>query len=394
MAKPNAMIEKLLILMALTATTIGCQRADSAASGAAGKQDPANRAVPVTTSPVVEKDVPVYLNGLGNAVGYNTVVVKSRIDGQLLTVNVKEGQEVKKGDLLAVIDPRPFQAVVDQAKATLAKDQAALVDAQTNLARYAALVKEQVLAQQQLDTQRSQVGQIEGQIGADKAQIESAELQLSFTRITAPIPGRIGFRQVDPGNVIHAADPNGLLVITQLEPIAVLFSLPEDDLSAVVRQAKTGELPVDAYARDNQTKIATGKLETLNNQIDPTTGTDKLKAVFDNKDRGLWPNEFVNVRLLLDTRKNALTIPVTAIQRGPQGAFVYVVKADRSVEARTIKIDITEGGFATVTQGLSAGEMIVTDGQDKLQNGSKVAVANDGGQRSQSNTPAAKGNGR
>ena len=300
-----------------------------------------------------------------------------------MEVSFKEGQQVKKGDLLAVIDPRPYQAALDQTKATLAKDEAALADAKTNLERYAALVKEQVIAQQQYDTQKSQVGQIEGQIGADKAQIENAQLQLNYTHITAPIPGIVGLRLVDVGNTIHASDPNGLVVITQVEPIAVIFTLPEDAIPSVVQRMRSGELDADAYTRDDQTKIATGKLVTINNQIDPTTGTDKFKAIFDNKDHTLWPNQFVNVRLLLETKKNALTIPIAAVQRGAQGSFVYVVKPDSSVESRQVQTSTTEGGTATVDKGLSAGEMVVTDGQDKLQPGSKVAVQGGGGPRRQ-----------
>src|SRR3954468_19168360 len=360
-------------ILAFLAT--GCSRTPAASQKTGrGGQDPSQRAIPVAAAPVTSKDVPVYLRGLGNVAGSNTVTVKSRVDGQLVEVSFKEGQQVKKGDLLAVIDPRPYQAALDQTKATLAKDEAALADAKTNLARFAALVKEQVIAQQQYDTQKSQVGQIEGQIGADKAQIENAQLQLSYTHITAPIPGVVGLRLVDVGNTIHASDPNGLVVITQIEPVAVIFTLPEDALAAVMQRMKSGELDADAYTRDDQTKIATGKLVTVNNQIDPTTGTDKFKAIFDNKDHTLWPNQFVNVRLLLQTKKDALTIPVAAIQRGAQGSFVYVVKSDGTVESRQVQTSTTEGGIATVDKGLSSGEMVVTDGQDKLQPGSKVAV--------------------
>jgi membrane fusion protein, multidrug efflux system len=370
----------------------GCSRTPAAQQkGGKGGQDPSQRAIPVAAAPVTPKDVPVYLSGLGNVAGSNTVTVKSRVDGQLVEVNFKEGQQVKKGDLLAVIDFRPYQATLDQTKATLAKDEAALADAKTNLERYAALVREQVIAQQQYDTQKSQVGQIEGQIGADKAQIENAQLQLNYTHITAPIPGVVGLRLVDVGNTIHASDPNGLVVITQIEPIAVIFTLPEDALEVVMQRMKSGELDADAYTRDDQTKIATGKLVTVNNQIDPTTGTDKFKAIFDNKGHTLWPNQFVNVRLLLQTKKNALTIPVAAIQRGAQGNFVYVVKPDSTVESRDVQTSTTEGGIATVDKGLSAGEMVVTDGQDKLQPGSKVAVQGGlGGSRRQA---AAKGQG-
>jgi membrane fusion protein, multidrug efflux system len=373
----------LAAVATITLLVAGCSRTPAAQKSGRGGQDPSARPIPVAAAAVTPKDVPVYLRGLGNIAGSNTVTVKSRVDGQLVQVNFKEGQEVKQGDLLAVIDPRPFQAALDQTKATLAKDEASLADAQTNLARFAALVKEQVIAQQQYDTQKSQVGQIEGQIGADKAQIENAALQLSFTRITAPIPGIVGLRLVDVGNTIHASDPNGLVVITQVQPIAVIFTLPEDDISTVVQRMRTGPLDVEAYTRDDQTKIATGKLVTVNNQIDPTTGTDKFKGIFENKEHTLWPNQFVNVRLLLDVKKNALTIPVAAIQRGASGSFVYVVKPDSSVESRTIQTSTTESGIATVDKGLSAGEMVVTDGQDKLQPGSKVAVQGAGGSRRQ-----------
>ena len=377
-------IKWISAVAALALLAAGCSRTTAAAkTGGRGAQDPSARAIPVAAAPVTPKDVPVYLRGLGNVAGSNTVTLKSRVDGQLVEVSFKEGQQVKKGDLLAVIDPRPYQAALDQTKATLAKDEAALADAKTNLERYAALVKEQVIAQQQYDTQKSQVGQIEGQIGADKAQIENAQLQLNYTHITAPIPGIVGLRLVDVGNTIHASDPNGLVVITQVEPIAVIFTLPEDAIPSVVQRMRSGELDADAYTRDDQTKIATGKLVTINNQIDPTTGTDKFKAIFDNKDHTLWPNQFVNVRLLLETKKNALTIPIAAVQRGAQGSFVYVVKPDSSVESRQVQTSTTEGGTATVDKGLSAGEMVVTDGQDKLQPGSKVAVQGGGGPRRQ-----------
>jgi multidrug efflux system membrane fusion protein len=370
-------------LAALALLAAGCSRTTAAAKTGKGAQDPSARAIPVAAAPVTPKDVPVFLRGLGNVAGSNTVTVKSRVDGQLVQVNFKEGQQVKKGDLLAVIDPRPYQATLDQTKAQLAKDQAALVDANTNLERFAALVKEQVIAQQQYDTQKSQVGQIEGQIGADKAQIENAQLQLNYTHISAPIPGIVGLRLVDVGNTIHASDPTGLVVITQVEPIAVIFTLPEDAIPSVVQRMRSGELDTDAYTRDDQTKIATGKLVTINNQIDPTTGTNKFKSIFDNKDHTLWPNQFVNIRLLLETKKNALTIPVAAVQRGAQGTFVYVVKSDSTVESRPVQTSTTEGGIATVDKGLSAGETVVTDGQDKLQPGSKVAVQGAGGPRRQ-----------
>ena len=373
-------------LLAAALTFSGCSGNPASGNTAKGKADPAARsAVPVAAATVMAKDVPVFLRGLGSVTAFNTVTVRSRVDGQLVEVNFKEGQEVKKGDLLAVIDPRPYQAALDQAKATLAKDQAALQDLNTNLVRFEALAKEGVIAQQQLDTQRSQVGQSEGQIGADKAQIENAALQLNYTHITAPIPGRVGLRLVDVGNIVHASDANGLLVITQLQPIAVLFTLPEDNVPQVLNRMRSGTLDADAYTRDDKTKIASGQLVTVNNEIDPTTGTDRFKAVFQNNDRLLWPNQFVNIRLLLETDKNALTIPVAGLQRGAQGTFVYVVKPDQSVESRPVQVGVTEGGLASIDKGLAAGEIVVTDGQDKLQPGAKVAVQpdrNPGGQQS------------
>src|SRR5579864_8348542 len=378
MTKTNLITAGSLALATLFAN--GCSGGSASSTAAKGKGDPAARtAVPVAAATVTAKDVPVYLRGLGNVTAFNTVTVHTRVDGQLVQINFKEGQEVKKGDLLAVIDPRPFQAALDQAKATLAKDEAALTDLNTNLVRFEALAKEGVIAQQQLDTQRSQVGAQQGQIGAEKAQIENAALQLSYTRITAPIPGRIGLRLVDVGNIVHAADANGLLVITQLQPIATLFTLPEDNVPDVLHRMRNGPLNVDAYTRDDKTKIASGQLVTVNNEIDPTTGTDRFKAVFQNEDRMLWPNQFVNIRLLLQVDKNALTIPVAALQRGAQGTFVYVVKPDQTVESRQVTAAVTEGGIVSITKGLSAGEVVVTDGQDKLQPGARVAVQQDRG---------------
>jgi membrane fusion protein, multidrug efflux system len=376
MSKRNWIILGVVVIICVVFAVVRLRR--SSAQKAAAAADPAaNRAIPVAASPVVARDVPIFLSGLGSVTAFNTVTVKSRVDGQLVRVNFKEGQEVKQGEVLAQIDPRSYQATLDQARANLAKDQASLTDAQTNLVRYTALMAEGVIAQQQLDTQRSLVGQLQGALGADRAQIENAALQVSYTRIIAPISGRIGLRLVDVGNMVHASDPNGLFVITEIQPIAVIFTLPEDDIPTVMAHMKTGPLTVDAYTRDDKTKIASGKLVTVNNEIDPTTGTDKFKAVFDNVDRALWPNQFVNIRLLLDVKKNALTIPAAAPQRGSQGTFVYVVKADKTVEARPIQVGVTEGSYVSVDQGLAAGELVVTDGQDKLQPGGKVTVQQD-----------------
>lgn len=328
--------------------------------------------VPVAVAPAERRDMPVYLTGLGSVTAFNTVNVKSRVDGQLVQVAFREGQEVKKGDLLAVIDPRPFEVQLSQAQANLYKDTSALRDAQINLERFQGLYQEGVISKQQLDTQSATVGQLEGAGRADQAAIDNAKLNLTYSRIVAPVSGRIGLRLVDVGNMVHANDQNPLLVITQLEPIAVLFTLPEDQLPAVAKRMRIGTLTVDAYSRDDQTKLAGGKLETIDNQIDPTTGTGRLKAVFDNHDHTLWPNQFVNVRLLLETRKDATVIPAAAIQRGPQGTFAYIVKADKTVEVRPITVAFTEQQSAAITNGLAPGEVVVTDGQDKLQAGSRV----------------------
>jgi len=363
----------VILLIVVGATALRRTRSVQNAKAASPREAPA-RAVPVLAENVTPRDMPVYLRGLGSVTAFNTVTVKTRVDGQIVQINFREGQDVKQGDLLIVIDPRPFEVQLHQAEANLARDEAQIADARLNLERYRALYQDKVIAKQQLDTQASLVGQIEGNLGADRAAIENAKLQLTYSRITAPISGRIGLRLVDIGNMVHASDANGLLVITQLHPIAVLFTLPEDYIPDVLRQMRKGSLDVEAYSRDDKEKIATGKLLTLNNQIDPTTGTNKFKAVFQNEDQVLWPNEFVNIRLLLETKHNALTVPVAAIQHGTQGTFAYVVKPDSTVEARVLKIGVTEGNVAAVDDGLQPGEMVVTDGQDKLQPGAKVEV--------------------
>jgi multidrug efflux system membrane fusion protein len=332
-----------------------------------------SRAIPVTVASAALQDMPVYLTGLGSVTAFNTVNVRSRVDGQLIQVNVREGQEVKKGELLAQIDPRPFQVQLQQAQAQQYRDQAQLRDAQLNYQRFKDLLHESgAMSQQQVDTQKAQADQLEGAVRADQAAINNAELQITYSRITSPINGRIGLRLVDPGNIVHATDQNGLFVITQLHPIAVVFTLPEDSLPSVAQRMKHGELEVDAYARDNQNKLASGKLQTIDNQIDQQTGTGKLKAVFDNVDGVLWPNQFVNVRLLLNTRKGSVVVPSAAVQRGPQGTFVYLVKPDKTVEVRPVTIALAQGNQSAIAGGLQVGEQVVTDGQDKLQQGMTV----------------------
>jgi len=357
----------LLLLLAFG----GCQSANSAK----GKNALAatTRSVPVAVASAVVQDMPVYLTGLGSVTAYNTVSVKSRVDGQLIEVNFREGQQVKTGDLLVLIDPRPYQVQLDQAQAQLFKDRASLRDAQLNYQRFKDLLQESgAMSQQQVDTQKSTADQFEGAVRADQAAIDNAKLQLVYCHITAPVGGRIGLRLVDAGNIVHASDSNPMLVITQLQPISVIFTLPEDSLPVIVKRMKQGTLKVDAYSRDDQTKLASGTLLTIDNQIDQTTGTDRLKATFDNKDGALFPNQFVNIRLLLDVRKNSTIVPSVAVQRGPQGNFVYVVKADKTVEARTVIVALAQSNQSAIGSGLQAGEVVVTDGQDKLQNGAKV----------------------
>ncbi len=331
--------------------------------------------VPVSVATAERRDIPYYLSGLGSVTAYYTVSVKSRVDGELMQVNFKEGQNVQKGELLALIDPRPYQVALDQAQAMLFKDQATLRDAKLNYERYKQLLNDSgAMSQQQVDTQQATVDQLEGTVRNDQAAIESAKLNLVYCHITSPVTGRIGLRQVDPGNIVHAADANAMFVITQLQPIAVLFTLPEDNLQAVSKQMGKGTLSVDAYDRDNQTKLATGTLLTIDNQIDQTTGTARLKAVFDNKDNALWPNQFVNIRLLLDLRKNSTAIPAAAIQRGPQGTYVFTVKSDNTVDVRPVTVAFTQDNVSVIATGISPSEVVVTDGQDKLQQGSKIEV--------------------
>lgn len=382
----------VLCLLLLASCNSPNPQAASKGGGKKGQQR-GPMTITVAVAKAETRDMPVYLQGLGSVEAFNTVVVKSRLDGQLVEIHFKEGQEVKKGDLLAVVDPRPYEVALSQAEATLYKDQSALNDAKLNFERFQDLYKQGIIPQQQFDTQKSLMGQLEGAVRADEAQINNVKLNLVYTRITAPVSGRVGLRQVDIGNMVHASDPNGLLVITQLHPIAVVFTLPEDNLPSVAQHMRKGPLETDAYSRDDQTRLATGKLLTIDNQIDPTTGTGKLKAIFDNTESALWPNQFVNVHLLLEVRKNTLVVPAAAIQRGPQGDYVFTVKPDKTAEMRKVAVGLSQGNFTALASGLQAGEVVVTDGQDKLQPGSKVEIRGgegpgpNGGRRAQQAEP-------
>ena len=394
----------------------------------------ADRPVPVSVVPVQQKSMPIYLTALGTVTAYNTVTIRSRVDGQLMRVNFREGQSVRKGQSLIEIDPRPYQAALDQAQGQLARDQANGKNADAEAARYTALYQAGVVSRESEQAQVSTAGQATGSITADQAAINAARVNLVYTKITSPIDGVVGLRQVDPGNIVHAADTTGLVVVTQLQPIAVIFTLPEDYLPQVLQMTRAGKrLAVEAYDRSEATHLASGSLLTVDNQIDTTTGTDKVKAIFENRENTLFPNQFVNVRLILQERPNALVIPAAAVQTGSQGSFVYVlrdgdppkelqeanaatrhgVKArknggaaaasgagagaqggagaqaqkapPRYVVMQPIKVDVTEGTQVILADGLKAGDQVVIDGQERLKNGSRV-VSHAAAQRS---TPAA-----
>jgi membrane fusion protein, multidrug efflux system len=366
----NLSVLTFLLCLAVSAVTLNC---GSAVSRPATARAAAGQAIPVGVATAERRDMPFYLSGLGSVTAFNTVSVRTRVDGQLLQVNFKEGQSVNQGELLVLIDPRPYEVALSQAQATLFRDQAQLRDAQLNYERFKGLLQESgAISQQQVDTQRAAADQLEGAVRADQAAIDSAKLNLVYCRITAPIAGRIGLRLVDLGNMVHAADTSPLLVITQLQPISIIFTLPEDQLPTVAQHMQRGPLEVEAYSRDDQTKLAAGKLLTIDNQIDQSTGTGRLKSVFDNKDKMLWPNQFVNVRLLLETRKNSTVIPSAAIQRGPQGNYVFAVKPDKTVEVRTVTVALTQNNVASISNGIAPGDVVVVDGQDKLQPNTRV----------------------
>jgi multidrug efflux system membrane fusion protein len=372
----------IAILVVVGAVLAGRELSSTAASAAAIKAAAPAATVPVEAATAQRSDVPVYLTGLGTVQAQNTVTVKSRVDGQLQAVSYQEGQDVTAGQVLAQIDPRPFQAALDQAKAAKAKDEAQLTNAQLDLQRFENL--HQYATAQSVDTQKALIAQIQAQIEGDQATIDNAATQLSYTTITSPLDGRTGIRLVDQGNIVHATDTGGLVVITQLHPITVIFTLPEENLPDISAAMAQGTLQVFADTRGDEKPLDQGTLTLIDNQIDQSTGTIRLKATFPNKSNTLWPGQFVDARLLLRTEQNVVTVPSAAIQRGPDGLYVYAVKPDGTVELRPVGIGQITDGAAVVETGLDAGASVVTAGQYRLQPGTRVQV------REAAATPAPK----
>ena len=359
-----------LVVIALCVWILSPQRSRSSAATHSVPE-----AIAVDAAPTTRRDVPIYLEGLGTVQAFYTVKVNSRVDGELEKVAFVEGQEVKRGQLLAEIDPRPYQAAFDEAVATRAKDEAQLGDARLDLQRYTVLAPQNLASKQQLDSQKALVDQLEAQIQADAAAIESARTELSYTQITSPINGRTGVRLVDPGNIVHATDTTGIVIVTQLKPIAAIVTLPEESFDAVSLAMQKGPVSVAALSRgENKSELDRGTIELIDNQIDPTTGTIHLKVIFPNSQERLWPGEFVSARVLVRTARNVLTIPAIALQRGPDGLYVYVIGPDSKVEARTVKVGYNDEQVAVIEGGLTAGERVVTSNFYRLQPGAPVSV--------------------
>jgi len=364
-----------LILAAGAGYFVYMRQPDGAQPAEKKGRDGAARVMPVVAQPAKKSDVNVYLTGLGTVTPLKTVTVRSRVDGQLMRVLFREGQLVREGELLAEIDPRPFQAALTQFEGQMARDQALLANARIDHERYRVLLAQDSIAKQLVDTQEALVRQYEGTVKIDQGMVDNARLQLNYSRVTAPIAGRLGLRQMDAGNIVRASDTNGLVVITQLQPITVVYTIPQDNLQVVLKRIQSGErVPVEAFDRDQKVKLASGALLTVDNQIDTTTGTVKLKAQFPNDDANLFPNQFVNVRMLIDTRRDVTTVPSAALQRGARGLFVYVVKDDRTVTLRDVKTGPAENDATVIESGVEPGELIVVDGMDRLREGAKVEL--------------------
>ena len=343
----------------------------------AGKKfDSASKPISVAVAKAEQRDVNIFQDALGTVTSRNSVIVKARIDGQLLNIYFREGQTAKAGELLAQIDPRSYEVLLAQANAQMVKDKALLENAQIDSERYKTLLGQDSISKQQADTQESLVHQYRAALAVDQAQVDTAKLNLSYTRITAPISGRVGLRQVDAGNMIHSADANGIVTITQLQPITVLFNIPEDSFPAVNQRLKAGNaVPVQAFDRGQKIKLASGNLLTSDNQIDASTGTIKLRAEFKNEDSALFPNQFVNIKMLVDIQKSVVVIPVAGLQRGKNGDYVYILEGKNTVSLRPVKSGHTEADVVAIISGLNAGEEVVIDGADKLRDGAKVKLA-------------------
>jgi multidrug efflux system membrane fusion protein len=388
-----AVVLVVAIVAGIVAWTVLRAPASAPASKGRGGFDAA-RPMPVVAAPARKGNIDVYIDALGTVTPRNMVVVRARVDGQLMSVAFREGQTVKAGELLAQIDPRPFEVQLTQANGQMARDQALLRNAQIDLERYRTLLTQDSISKQQVDTQEALVRQYQGAVQSDQGAIDNAKLQITYARITAPIGGRVGLRLVDPGNMVHASDANGLVTITQVQPMTVIYPVPEDNVPRIVKRMQGGqELAVEAFDRSGKNKLATGRMLTIDNQIDTTTGTVKLKAEFPNQDAALFPNQFVNVRMAVETRQDVTLVPSAAIQRGAPGTFVFLVKQDHSVGMTPVKLGAVEGENTEVQSGVAPGNLVVVDGADKLRDGSKVELVDPTARSAGQATPPRKGPG-